>query len=399
MEIHNKKNEVLYVASMHNNIGMCYHKMENTDRAIKETLIGINLLKQQKTYNDYELYFLNYMKKTLAEYYIYKKDYNEGEKLLNSVLNFSQQSKNYPMVIQSADKLSDIYKNNPSKASEWKSLIDILTNTELKLKKVIPKIRLNEIALEYYSNKNDIDNIKSTAKKIVDLYVSYKEIERIKTNMKSDIIDDFVVDSINREYENQRKKNILLTGLILLLLTIFVLTTIYLTKMRKRKEQILNIEKEAAENQKLVLEQDIQLQKEKIRNLHLNLNLKSETERAFLENLKKIKKSKNINGEEVLKDLQFKINNLLSIDKKNNDLINDSSFENQQLIENLSRKFPVLTEPELKLCVYFRLNLSAKEISLLENFTVGSVRVYKTRIKSKMGLGREDNLSVYLSKI
>jgi DNA-binding CsgD family transcriptional regulator len=35
------------------------------------------------------------------------------------------------------------------------------------------------------------------------------------------------------------------------------------------------------------------------------------------------------------------------------------------------------------------MNLSGKEISLLENFTVGSVRVYKAKIKSKIGIEKE----------
>lgn len=399
LSLHTHEKEILYVASMHNNLGMCFSKMGNTDLAVRKTITGINILKQKKDLNHYELYFLHHMKKILAEYYIKKKNFENGEKLLTQVLNYSLNKRSFPMAIECAGKLSEIYKNNPLKVSERRKIIEMLVEIEPKLKKVIPKISLNEVVLKYYTDNNNHEKIKVTSKKIVDLYYSYKKIAKEKSDTKSDIIAGFIVNSINREYEDQKRKSVLLTGFILLLLTIFLLTTVYLIKLKKRKEEMLIIEKEASKNQKLILEQDIELQREKIRNLHLNLNLKTETERAFLENLKKIKKSKNINGEEVLRDLQFKINNLLSIDKKNNDLINESSNENKMFIETLSSEFPVLTEPELKLCVYFKLNLSAKEISLLENFTVGSIRVYKTRIKSKIGLNREDNLSLFLNKI
>ncbi|KXH85890.1 helix-turn-helix transcriptional regulator [Chryseobacterium kwangjuense] len=52
-------------------------------------------------------------------------------------------------------------------------------------------------------------------------------------------------------------------------------------------------------------------------------------------------------------------------------------------------KFPFLTTQEKKFCVYYKLNLSSKEISLLEGVTEGTVRVYKTRIKNKMGIDND----------
>ena len=150
---------------------------------------------------------------------------------------------------------------------------------------------------------------------------------------------------------------------------------------------------------KEILEKDLQLQKEKVKNLHLNLNLRTETQKAFLENLKKIKKTKNIEPEEILRDLQFKINNLIQLDNKDNELINESSLENKLFMDKLSENFPILSHQELKLCVYFKLNLSGKEIAILEKFTVGSIRVYKAKIKSKMGLSKEENLNDFLNTI
>jgi len=168
---------------------------------------------------------------------------------------------------------------------------------------------------------------------------------------------------------------------------------------KKKKEELLEKEKIIFENSKEILEKDLQLQKEKVKNLHLNLNLKTETQKAFLENLKKLKKTNNIEPEEILKDLQFKINNLIQLDKKDNELINESSLENKLFMDKLSEQFPILTQQELKLCVYFKLNLSGKEIALLEKFTVGSIRVYKAKVKSKIGLTKEEDLSEFLNTI
>lgn len=168
---------------------------------------------------------------------------------------------------------------------------------------------------------------------------------------------------------------------------------------KKKKDELLEKEKIILETSKEILEKDLQLQKEKVKNLHLNLNLRTETQKAFLENLKKIKKTKNIEPEEILRDLQFKINNLIQLDNKDNELINESSLENKLFMDKLSENFPILSHQELKLCVYFKLNLSGKEIAILEKFTVGSIRVYKAKIKSKMGLSKEENLNDFLNTI
>lgn len=165
--------------------------------------------------------------------------------------------------------------------------------------------------------------------------------------------------------------------------------------IRKRSKK----EKKFLEDNKKILEDDIQYHKGKIENLHLNLSLKTKTERAFLENLRKLKKRKNIDVEETVKDLYFKTNNLLEIDKKNSDLVGESSTEEKLFIKKLSALFPDLSDNELKLCVYYRLNLSSKEISLLKNITPGSVRVYKTKIKTKIGLSKEEELTGYLNSI
>lgn len=53
-----------------------------------------------------------------------------------------------------------------------------------------------------------------------------------------------------------------------------------------------------------------------MRNLHLNLNIKQETAKAFLEKIKKARKSNINNPENILKELYFDLNNFINIDKK-----------------------------------------------------------------------------------
>lgn len=394
---YNPQREILYVSSMYNNIGMCYDKMKNIKGAINETYKAIELLQKNRTPNNPEQVFINYMKGGLAEYFLQAKEYKKAEELLSEEMNFSLNNNNYRMALYSAKGLIDLYKNTFHEPEKIGNIIQSLHRIEPNLKKPADKIKLFELTQDYYSEKNDIENFKIISKKITEAEKEYNSLIQKEIKVNFDIADNYIIKNINKENRDQKNKNLLLTITIFLIFFIFIIIIINLIREKRKKEELMNKEKLISQGKRKILEQDLELQKEKIRNLHLNLNLKTETEKAFLEHLKKIKRSKNIEPEEIVKDLQFKINNLIHIDRKNNDLINESSLENKLFMEKLSQEFPSLSTQELKLCVYFKLNLAAKEISLLENFTVGSIRVYKAKVKSKLGLDRENDLGIFLN--
>jgi DNA-binding CsgD family transcriptional regulator len=54
--------------------------------------------------------------------------------------------------------------------------------------------------------------------------------------------------------------------------------------------------------------------------------------------------------------------------------------------ENLQANYPNLTKNEVRLCAYFHMNLSTKEIATLLNIDPASVRRAKTRLYKKMGV-------------
>ena len=50
------------------------------------------------------------------------------------------------------------------------------------------------------------------------------------------------------------------------------------------------------------------------------------------------------------------------------------------------------------MCAYLKMDLSSKEIAPLLNITVRSVEMTRYRIRKKLGLSREDNLTEFLQK-
>jgi len=59
---------------------------------------------------------------------------------------------------------------------------------------------------------------------------------------------------------------------------------------------------------------------------------------------------------------------------------------------------PQLSESELKVCALLRLNLISKDIAKVMNVQPSSIDIYRHRIRKKLELNSEDNLSTYLSK-
>ena len=67
-------------------------------------------------------------------------------------------------------------------------------------------------------------------------------------------------------------------------------------------------------------------------------------------------------------------------------------------LKRLGEKYPALTVTDKKMCTYLKMNLSSKEIAPLLNMTLRSIEMTRYRIRKKLGLSREDNLTEFLQK-
>ena len=67
-----------------------------------------------------------------------------------------------------------------------------------------------------------------------------------------------------------------------------------------------------------------------------------------------------------------------------------------KFFENLLKKHPDLSPNELKLSAFLRLNMSTKEISAITYQSQNSISVARHRLRSKLGIERDENLITYL---
>ncbi|WP_449399213.1 helix-turn-helix transcriptional regulator [Chryseobacterium wanjuense] len=67
--------------------------------------------------------------------------------------------------------------------------------------------------------------------------------------------------------------------------------------------------------------------------------------------------------------------------------------------QKLFSMYPDLTDSELKICAYLRLNLTNKEICQYENVTIRAIETRKYRLKKRLGLAPETDLVLWIREL
>lgn len=165
-------------------------------------------------------------------------------------------------------------------------------------------------------------------------------------------------------------------------------------KINEEKEKELKMKNLEAE-QKIIKLQNEQLGKDMTsKNKELAASTMSLIKKnEFLNNIKdQLKESESSKVKLVIKTIDKDIN-----EEYNWNLFKDA-FNNadKEFFKKIKSKHPDLTSNDLKLCAYLRLNLSSKEIAPLLNISVKSVEIKRYRLRKKMLLPREVNLTEYI---
>ncbi len=67
--------------------------------------------------------------------------------------------------------------------------------------------------------------------------------------------------------------------------------------------------------------------------------------------------------------------------------------------KTLNTKFPDLTPNELRLCAFFRLNMTTKEIAAITYQSINSITVARYRLRKKLNISSDENLVNFLTKL
>lgn len=195
--------------------------------------------------------------------------------------------------------------------------------------------------------------------------------------------------------------NLAIAGYFLLfLLGLLVIHFVY----RRHHEKVIREREKNLRMQALEAEQKvIKLQKE-----HLEKDMADKNEQLAASTMSLIRKNEFLSIlKEELKDTETtKVKGVIkTIDKEISEEDNWKMFKeafknaDKEFFDKIKSKHPELTSNDLRLCAYLRLNLSSKEIAPLINISVKSVEIKRYRLRKKMGLPREVNLTDYIMNL
>jgi ligand-binding sensor domain-containing protein/DNA-binding CsgD family transcriptional regulator len=201
---------------------------------------------------------------------------------------------------------------------------------------------------------------------------------------------------------------------------ISILTLVWLSKRQKKKHvaertSIIEESQEREREHQLAARQSrekiIRLQNEK---LQAEIDFKNQELTSFTyhlvnknELIGEIKKAINRLGPklETDKELKKEFKNIIQLTEQNDDIDADwanfvKNFDqvHADFFKRLTSKYGDLSPNDYKMCTYLRMNLTSKEIAALMNISIRSVETNRYRLRKKLGLLQDENLTQFLLK-
>lgn len=165
----------------------------------------------------------------------------------------------------------------------------------------------------------------------------------------------------------------------------------------QRKEQEKNLFIEQLEREKL--REEYNLKTQELTNLLMSEAGKNEILINIKEELKKISTTSALTSEQkkIIAEIQSKIDTGMHTDKVLERAEKEFNILHNNFTHRLRKQYPALSNSEIMLCSYIKMNLSTKEIAPLMNISVRGVETLRYRLRKKLELGHDESLSSFIA--
>lgn len=168
----------------------------------------------------------------------------------------------------------------------------------------------------------------------------------------------------------------------------------------KHQKEILQLELDAdnklkiQEYEKHILEIQVQTKASEVAGKSLSIAKQSE----MIESIQKLLEKENDISS--LKNNIKKTIKLNLINKKEWETFENNLFKSHEdFIKRLYSKYPKLSSKDIKLCIYLKMSLSSKEIAPLMNISFRGVELHRYRLRKKLEINQETNLSNFMNNV
>lgn len=397
LEIYERYEETFYVAYTQNSLGISYQNLNDYKSA--ENYFNLAVENAKKVEDNLgitnALHNLGDIKRLQGKYseakpiLIEAKAIAEKENLklgmVNALVGLSKidfQNKNYNAALKNNAEAIDLAKS----LGAMSHLARLYKNRSTFLE----GLNKNNDALEFLKLYQTINDSLFTTKKsqqIEELKAIY-ETEQKETEIS---LQKKEIETLNAQAENDKlTKTLYAIGMFSFLAIAGLIYFSFKQRMKKNK-----IEREKQEE---IYKQEIAFKKKELASQTLHLVQKNTFIQELKDNLEKIKRSP-----ELFKVEFRRIVMLLkkeSAEDKDWEVFKSYFSEVHNNFDNkIKQVYPDITEKEMRLASFLRMNLATKEIASMLNVLPESVLKSKYRLKKKLNLEKETDLNQFLSEL
>ncbi|MCT4664543.1 MAG: tetratricopeptide repeat protein [Flavobacteriales bacterium] len=229
-------------------------------------------------------------------------------------------------------------------------------------------------------------------------------IEELQARFENEQKEKKIIE-LQKEQSLQNKKR----WNLIIILAVSILSGIFLffwqrtkllkeRKIAQQKKQILDAQNKQLALEREKIQQELEFRDKELSTFALHLVQKND----FLTHIEKIIKQVSAKSQETkkaLKDISLELHHNKLIGKDLVDFQARLDLVNNQFFELLEKKFPTMTKNEKRLAALLRLDLSTKEISVLNHVSEQAVKMSRHRLRKKLNMDSKVNLTDFFKKI
>ncbi len=389
LEIDREMNATVKIATRLQGLGMSYLAAKDYSKAIR------HLKEAQKTFETLHYDFKTaHVLAVIGQAYMALNDQVKADDFYQQSLTLSQQLNLKPTVVEAAKGLYDLYKKQ---GNDKKSItyFEIYKMTEDSIFSEASARQINEFEIRYETEKKENENCLLTK----DVQLLTKDIE-IKTRtqwLMGTFIIALIFVSLALFYAFRLKKKSLLQSKVLYEKET-ELNKLKIDQAEKRNQhlqEVLFAEKEIKRLQAASLEQ----KNHELTSAAILIANKNEV----FDNLAKLADKMDCeNGQghpEIKKEMLREIERQTDIENQWEQFKVHFESIHKSFFSTLRENNATLTQPDLQLCAYIKLNMATKEIARLMNITPESVNTHRYRLRKKLTLPSEETLDSFIHTI
>jgi len=361
---HLKTENWVSLASIYNSISEIYIKNKDFKLARQYLDMALNAIKDKKdSFNSGpSSYYETSIYTNAAQLYYIEGDYKKSKNLALKAINLSFDNSYKLNIIKNSKILGEIYDES---------------------KQIDSALIYHKIYIDYNEQYLDEYDIKQLTK--LKMQNEFDEILK-----KNEIVRIYQEAS----YKNRELKFIGITGFAIL--SVIILILLYINQ--KNKNAKLKLKEENLKLEKKKLNQDLDYKKKELTSNMLYLMEKNEFITSISKKLIELKPDAKKDNKELIQSVinEIRLNSTSKVWEEFEIRFKEVHVD---FYGELHKAHPDLTLNEVKICAFLRLNMSTKEISAITHQSIKSINMARFRLRKKLQIDRDENLTAYLNSL